>query len=62
MSLSEKLTKLRDAKHDPKLKGWGGQDLPALKHHLEMAQTLDKSTGLFSGASVGFLGSGANFL
>lgn len=28
---------------DPKLKGWAGKTLPALKHHLEMAQTLDKN-------------------
>jgi putative membrane protein len=28
---------------DPKLKGWAGKTLPALKHHLEMAQALDKN-------------------
>jgi putative membrane protein len=28
---------------DPKLKGWAGRTLPALKQHLEMAQALDKS-------------------
>ena len=28
---------------DPKLKDWAGKTLPALKHHLEMAQTLDKN-------------------
>jgi putative membrane protein len=28
---------------DPKLKDWAGKTLPALKHHLEMAQSLDKS-------------------
>lgn len=28
---------------DPKLKEWAGKTLPALKHHLEMAQTLDKN-------------------
>lgn len=27
---------------DPKLKDWAGKTLPALKHHLEMAQALDK--------------------
>ena len=26
-----------------KLKDWAGRTLPALKHHLEMAQTLDKN-------------------
>ena len=28
---------------DPKLKDWAGKTLPALKPHLEMAQTLDKN-------------------
>jgi putative membrane protein len=28
---------------DPKLKEWAGKTLPALKHHLEMAQGLDKN-------------------
>jgi putative membrane protein len=28
---------------DPKLKDWAGKTLPALQHHLEMAQTLDKN-------------------
>ena len=28
---------------DPKLKDWAGKTLPALKHHLEMAQMLDKN-------------------
>jgi len=28
---------------NPKLKDWAGKTLPALKHHLEMAQTMDKS-------------------
>ncbi|MCP3402037.1 MULTISPECIES: DUF4142 domain-containing protein [unclassified Bradyrhizobium] len=28
---------------DPKLKDWAGKTLPALKHHLEMAQNLDKN-------------------
>lgn len=27
---------------DPKLKDWAGKTLPALKHHLEMAQNLGK--------------------
>jgi putative membrane protein len=28
---------------NPKLKEWAGRTLPALKHHLEMAQSLDKN-------------------
>lgn len=28
---------------DPTRKNWAGKTLPALKHHLEMAQTLDKN-------------------
>jgi putative membrane protein len=28
---------------DPKLKDWAGKTLPALQHHLEMAQTLGKT-------------------
>ncbi|MCK1518400.1 DUF4142 domain-containing protein [Bradyrhizobium sp. 190] len=28
---------------DPKLKDWAGKTLPALRHHLEMAQALDKN-------------------
>ena len=28
---------------DPKLKDWAGKTLPALQHHLEMAQALDKN-------------------
>lgn len=28
---------------DPKLKDWAGKTLPALQHHLEMAQELDKN-------------------
>src|SRR3954454_6173785 len=28
---------------DPELKSWAGKTLPTLKHHLEMAQNLDKS-------------------
>ena len=28
---------------DPKLKDWAGTTLPALQHHLEMAQALDKN-------------------
>jgi putative membrane protein len=28
---------------NPKLKDWAGKTLPALKHHLEMAQSLDKN-------------------
>ena len=26
-----------------KLKGWAGKTLPALQHHLDMAQTMDKN-------------------
>ena len=32
-----------DGGDNPKLKDWAGRTLPALKHHLEMAQTLDKN-------------------
>ena len=32
-----------NAGDDPKLKDWAGKTLPALKHHLEMAQTLEKN-------------------
>ncbi|WP_247305571.1 DUF4142 domain-containing protein [Bradyrhizobium sp. 61] len=32
-----------NAGDDAKLKDWAGNTLPALKHHLEMAQTLDKN-------------------
>jgi putative membrane protein len=28
---------------DPKLKDWAGKTLPALQHHLEMAQNLGKT-------------------
>src|SRR3954447_24427318 len=28
---------------DPKLKDWAGKTLPALQHHLEMAQAMDKN-------------------
>jgi putative membrane protein len=28
---------------DPKLKDWAGKTLPALQHHLEMAQAIDKN-------------------
>jgi putative membrane protein len=31
------------AGENPKLKEWAGKTLPALKHHLEMAQALDKN-------------------
>jgi putative membrane protein len=35
----------RDAKggDNPKLKDWAGNTLPALQHHLQMAQELDKN-------------------
>jgi putative membrane protein len=32
-----------DGGDDPKLQDWAGKTLPALKHHLEMAQTLYKN-------------------
>jgi putative membrane protein len=40
VSLFERYSKSGD---NPKLKDWAGQTLPALQHHLEMAQALDKS-------------------
>jgi putative membrane protein len=39
-SLFERYAKGGD---DPKLKGWAGKTLPALQHHLEMAQDMNKS-------------------
>jgi hypothetical protein len=46
---------------DPKLKDWAGKALPALKHHLEMAQALDKKPSIASKAAYsccthGFVG------
>jgi putative membrane protein len=32
-----------DGGDNPKLKDWAGKTLPALRHHLEMAQALDKN-------------------
>jgi putative membrane protein len=40
VSLFERYAKGGDA---PKLKDWAGKTLPALQHHLEMAQQLDKN-------------------
>ena len=40
VSLFERYAKSGD---DPKLKDWAGKTLPALQHHLQMAQDLDKS-------------------
>jgi putative membrane protein len=40
VSLFERYAKGGD---DPKLKDWAGKTLPALRHHLEMAQQLDKN-------------------
>jgi putative membrane protein len=40
VSLFERYAKGGD---DPKLKDWAGKTLPALQHHLEMAQELDKN-------------------
>lgn len=39
MSLFERYAKGGD---NPALKEWAGKTLPALQHHLEMAQNLDK--------------------
>jgi putative membrane protein len=39
VSLFERYAKSGD---DPKLKDWAGKTLPALKHHLEMAQAMEK--------------------
>jgi putative membrane protein len=40
VSLFERYAKGGD---DPKLKEWAGKTLPALQHHLEMAQEMDKN-------------------
>ena len=40
VSLFERYAKSGD---DPKLKDWAGKTLPALQHHLAMAQNLDKN-------------------
>ena len=40
VSLFERYAKGGD---DPKLKDWAGKTLPALQHHLEMAQDMDKN-------------------
>ena len=40
VSLFERYAKGGD---DPKLKDWAGKTLPALRHHLEMAQAIDKN-------------------
>jgi putative membrane protein len=40
VSLFERYAKGGD---DPKLKDWAGKTLPALQHHLEMAQAIDKN-------------------
>jgi putative membrane protein len=40
VSLFERYSKSGD---NPKLKDWAGKTLPALQHHLEMAQALDKN-------------------
>ena len=40
VSLFERYAKSGD---DPKLKDWADKTLPALQHHLEMAQNLDKN-------------------
>jgi putative membrane protein len=40
VSLFERYSKSGD---NPKLKDWAGKTLPTLRHHLEMAQSLDKN-------------------
>jgi putative membrane protein len=40
VSLFERYAKSGD---NPKLKDWAGKTLPALQHHLEMAQNLNKN-------------------
>jgi putative membrane protein len=40
VSLFERYAKGGD---NPKLKDWAGNTLPALQHHLQMAQELDKN-------------------
>jgi putative membrane protein len=40
VSLFERYAKGGD---DPDLKSWAGKTLPTLKHHLEMAQSLNRS-------------------
>jgi putative membrane protein len=40
VSLFERYAK---AGENPKLKDWAGKTLPALQHHLEMAQNLSKT-------------------
>jgi putative membrane protein len=42
VSLFERYSKSGD---NPKLKDWAGKTLPALQHHLEMAQAMDKNRG-----------------
>ena len=42
VSLFERYAKSGD---NPDLKDWAGKTLPALKHHLEMAESLKKTTG-----------------
>jgi putative membrane protein len=41
VSLFERYAKGGD---NPDLKDWAGKTLPALKHHLQMAENLDKAT------------------
>jgi putative membrane protein len=40
VSLFERYSKSGD---NPKLKDWAGKTLPALQHHLDMAQAMNKS-------------------
>jgi putative membrane protein len=40
VSLFERYAKSGD---DPRLKDWAGKTLPTLRHHLEMAQAMDKN-------------------
>ena len=48
VSLFERYSKSGD---NPKLKDWAGKTLPALQHHLDMAQHLDKNKSTTMGTS-----------
>jgi putative membrane protein len=48
VSLFERYSKSGD---NPKLKDWAGKTLPALQHHLDMAQQLDKNKSTTMGTS-----------
>jgi len=48
VSLFERYSKSGD---NPKLKDWAGKTLPTLRHHLEMAQSLDKNRSSTMGSA-----------